>query len=326
MSGIFSGIRSSRVSNADLFRTEHTEAKSLLGGGSQNGKKRKAKREDYSDDEDRENLAIPLNRTSTANPDQCVEAEVQPGDTLQSLSLKYNVPLAELKRVNNLHRDTELYALKRVKIPVQYASLLTEILPEVSADRPNESGWRIQQHLSPASTTVQSSTPVSESETDCLTDSNVPVSHRLVDLGGPPSPTENQPKSKEVKKANKFLKSIDKDITRVKNNLGPVEGEGEDEEEGYTLTTHNGEGLPVTTRLTMPVRRHPYDAGWCSKQGLTCALVIILCVLGILALAYWLNLHETWFERKVEPHHDAHHEIRHGAHHSSTTNHNRTNN
>ena len=76
----------------------------------------------------------------------------------------------------------------------------------------------------------------------------VPVSHRLVDLGGPPSPTENQPKSKEVKKANKFLKSIDKDITRVKNNLGPVEGEGEDEEEGYTLTTHNGEGLPVTTR------------------------------------------------------------------------------
>ena len=33
---------------------------------------------------------------------------------------------------------------------------------------------RIQQHLSPASTTVQSSTPVSESETDCLTDSNVP--------------------------------------------------------------------------------------------------------------------------------------------------------
>ena len=57
----------------------------------------------------------------------------------------------------------------------------------------------------------------------------MPVSHRLVDLGGPPSPTENQPKSKEVKKANKFLKSIDKDITRVKNNLGPVEGEGEDE-------------------------------------------------------------------------------------------------
>ena len=49
-------------------------------------------------------------------------------------------------------------------------------------------------------------------------------------------------------------------------------------------------------------------------------------VLGILALAYWLNLHETWFERKVEPHHDAHHEIHHGAHHSSTTDHNRTNN
>ena len=45
----------------------------------------------------------------------------------------------------------------------------------------------------------------------------------------------------------------------------------------------------------MPVRRHPYDAGWCSKQGLTCALVIILCGKQIhiyewlYSLTYWLQ-------------------------------------
>ena len=55
----------------------------------------------------------------------------------------------------------------------------------------------------------------------------------------------------------------------------------------------------MTTKLAMPSRRHPYDKGWCSKQGLACATVILLSVMAILGLAYWLNLHESWFERKL---------------------------
>ena len=57
--------------------------------------------------------------------------QVQPGDTLASLSLKYNIPVAELKRVNNIVTETHFYALKRMKIPVKTASLLTEMLPSV---------------------------------------------------------------------------------------------------------------------------------------------------------------------------------------------------
>ena len=57
--------------------------------------------------------------------------QVQPGDTLASLSLKYNIPIAELKRVNNIVTETHFYALKRMKIPVKTASLLTEMLPSV---------------------------------------------------------------------------------------------------------------------------------------------------------------------------------------------------
>ena len=76
--------------------------------------------------------------------------------------------------------------------------------------------------------------------------------------------------------------------------------EAADEEDGYSLTTINqSDGQCVTTKLTMPTRRHPYDAGWCSKQGLTCAFLLILSVMVILGLAYWLNLHEAWFERKT---------------------------
>ena len=96
MSGVFAGLRSSRVSNSDFIRSEHSEAQSLLGGGG-----KKSGKANYSDEES--DLAIPLDRNDISSvPDQCVEAEVQPGDTLQSLSLKYNVPLAELKRVNKL--------------------------------------------------------------------------------------------------------------------------------------------------------------------------------------------------------------------------------
>ena len=64
--------------------------------------------------------------------DQCVESEVQPGDTLTNISLKYNIPVAELKRVNNILSEQQFYALKRIKIPVRAASLLTELLPDAN--------------------------------------------------------------------------------------------------------------------------------------------------------------------------------------------------
>ena len=58
------------------------------------------------------------------------------------------ITLAELKRVNKILRDTEFFALKKIKIPVQPTSLLTEILP---GDPPleqgmfeNNNGWKVE--------------------------------------------------------------------------------------------------------------------------------------------------------------------------------------
>ena len=57
-------------------------------------------------------------------PDQTIECEIQPSDNLASLSLKYRVPIAEIKRVNNILTEQGFYALKRIKIPVKPYSLL----------------------------------------------------------------------------------------------------------------------------------------------------------------------------------------------------------
>jgi len=76
-------------------------------------------------------------------PDPTIQCDIQPTDTLLSLSLKYNVPIAELKRVNNILTDQGFFALKRIKIPVKPYSLL---LPDVhgSEKGKNNNGWLVE--------------------------------------------------------------------------------------------------------------------------------------------------------------------------------------
>ena len=38
-------------------------------------------------------------------------------DTLNNISLRYNVSVAELKKVNNIWSDQDFYGLKRIKVP-----------------------------------------------------------------------------------------------------------------------------------------------------------------------------------------------------------------
>ena len=70
--------------------------------------------------------------------DTIMQRDIEPGDTLLSLSIKYNVPIAKLKRVNNLLADQGFFALKRIKIPVAPFSLL---LPEDHEEERSQTGW-----------------------------------------------------------------------------------------------------------------------------------------------------------------------------------------
>ncbi|KAF7644673.1 hypothetical protein LDENG_00217810 [Lucifuga dentata] len=57
---------------------------------------------------------------------QVLEREVLEGDNLTKLALQYGCKVADIKQVNNLLQEQDLFALKSVKIPVQKHSFLTE--------------------------------------------------------------------------------------------------------------------------------------------------------------------------------------------------------
>ncbi|XP_063337206.1 lysM and putative peptidoglycan-binding domain-containing protein 4 [Pelmatolapia mariae] len=57
---------------------------------------------------------------------QLLEREVLADDNLSKLALQYGCKVADIKRVNNLMQEQDLFALKSIKIPVQQHSFLTE--------------------------------------------------------------------------------------------------------------------------------------------------------------------------------------------------------
>lgn len=58
---------------------------------------------------------------------------IQPGDTLQNLSVKYSCPVASIKRLNNLWSDQEFYALSRIKLPTGKLRLIADVISEEQA-------------------------------------------------------------------------------------------------------------------------------------------------------------------------------------------------
>ncbi|VVD03490.1 lysM and putative peptidoglycan-binding domain-containing protein 3-like [Leptidea sinapis] len=61
--------------------------------------------------------------------DHFIEAQVQVGDTLQAIALRFHCSISELKRINHIHKDNEIFARRTIKIPVTPYSVLTELIP-----------------------------------------------------------------------------------------------------------------------------------------------------------------------------------------------------
>lgn len=76
---------------------------------------------------------IPMQKTSQNNSkfENTIEAQVQDGDTLQALALRFHCSVADIKRLNKIDKDNEIFARKVVKIPVTVHSVLLETLPTV---------------------------------------------------------------------------------------------------------------------------------------------------------------------------------------------------
>ncbi|XP_059190290.1 lysM and putative peptidoglycan-binding domain-containing protein 4 [Centropristis striata] len=63
---------------------------------------------------------------------QLLEREVLDGDNLNKLALQYGCKVADIKRVNNLMQEQDLFALKSIKIPIQKHSFLTETYSDLT--------------------------------------------------------------------------------------------------------------------------------------------------------------------------------------------------
>lgn len=249
---------------------------------------RKAKREDsYSDDDE---LLIPLggmSRPSRPPPvtHQSIEVDIQPGETLLSVALKYNIPVSELKRVNNLLTDNEFFALKRIKIPVKPSSLLTELLPSKSNN--SENGWIIRRAETPETGCTSSTVPSSpNSETEAA---GIEVDE---EIGLVPLHSKPVSGSKNTKKAKYFLKNVDKDLQRIK-------------EKQAALVIKNGPAIAdPTADIPLPEIVSPKSNprnGTVSVCGLVFVLLVIVAVVIILLFAK----HET-VELEEQHHHKNH--------------------
>ncbi|XP_012531545.1 lysM and putative peptidoglycan-binding domain-containing protein 3 [Monomorium pharaonis] len=93
----------------------------------------------HSDDEsstDEENISLQTIKrpTSLRRKIQVINVQIKPEDTLQALALRYRCTISELKRINKIDKENEIYAKPYIKVPVQPFSILTEASPENSQD------------------------------------------------------------------------------------------------------------------------------------------------------------------------------------------------
>ncbi|XP_036417640.1 lysM and putative peptidoglycan-binding domain-containing protein 4 [Colossoma macropomum] len=101
----------------------------------------RSKQEDLGASSEDEELNVmelrPRNRDTSSQEQSSVgdllllERKISHKDNLNKLALQYGCKVADIKRVNNLLKDQDLYALKSIRIPVKKHGLLTETNPEL---------------------------------------------------------------------------------------------------------------------------------------------------------------------------------------------------
>ncbi|KAF2900190.1 hypothetical protein ILUMI_05985 [Ignelater luminosus] len=67
-----------------------------------------------------------------------MEKVVEEGDTLQALSIRYHCPISELKRLNNIHRENEIFAKRVVKVPARPFSMALASIHTSGSSSPSE--------------------------------------------------------------------------------------------------------------------------------------------------------------------------------------------
>ncbi|XP_019870145.2 lysM and putative peptidoglycan-binding domain-containing protein 3 isoform X2 [Aethina tumida] len=67
-----------------------------------------------------------------------IEKSIEEGDTLQALAIRYNCTIEDLKRLNNIHKDNEIYAKTSIKVPYKPFSMALAGVHVSGKSSPNE--------------------------------------------------------------------------------------------------------------------------------------------------------------------------------------------
>lgn len=72
-----------------------------------------------------------LSQQRTGPIERFLEAQILPGDTLQAIALRFNCSIPQLKKLNKIDKDNEIYARNVIRVPLTPHTVLLETLPRV---------------------------------------------------------------------------------------------------------------------------------------------------------------------------------------------------
>lgn len=219
-----------------------------------------------------------------------VERKVAEDDTLQSLSLLYGCPISELKRINNLIRDQDFYALSRVKIPVKKHSFLIDKIKEETTSNTSD-----VKESSERTTLVNGATCLSADEEEVLCDNTDTDS--VHDMSDPETQklfirqlSIGQTSRSQSKEAKQFLKNMDKDLCNLTRS---TRTDRDSLDEVISVLTNKS-----VYPLVSPKKSHLHVDG--TNCGISWKTVIVLAVvIGLLVPVLFYLTYKAYY--------DAHH-------------------
>jgi hypothetical protein len=87
--------------------------------------------DDFLGDQESIPLQTDSQRQHRIRNEQILEAEVLENDTLASIAIRFDCSINDVKRLNKIHQDNEIYAFKVLKVPLTVHNILLDTLPKV---------------------------------------------------------------------------------------------------------------------------------------------------------------------------------------------------
>ncbi|KAL4227791.1 peptidoglycan-binding [Mactra antiquata] len=221
--------------------------------------------------------------TTSSSDDQpsFVERKLTEDDTIQSVSLQYGCPVAEIKRINNLIRDQDFYALTSVKIPVKQHSFLVDKIEEDHRNAVETTKLNKEySSLSNGAACIDSADEQSvhyDSETDHTTDLSDPETQKHIIR----KISINKETRSQSKEAQRFLRNMDKDLSHI---LKTTRTERNSLDEVISVLTQTS-----VSPLVTPVRERSKYLDCAIEWRTTLIIVVLVAVVApIVFLLYFL--------------------------------------